>query len=111
MRTSYRCGPYNLIERSSLIAAIRLDAPGGLQPGWWRSRPTRLDAAIRPSPSKADAVPAYLPESLLPDPPSLTGPPCPLNDRTSQTSCQPSMVAGNSRLGCGIRATSARLIG
>src|SRR5436190_23944538 len=45
---------------------------------------------------KADAVPAYLPESLLPDPPSLTGPPCPLNDRTSQTSCQPSMVAGNS---------------
>src|SRR5260370_16263591 len=45
----------------------------------------------------AAAVPAYLPESLLPDPPSLTGPPCPLNDRTSQTSCQPSMVAGDSQ--------------
>src|SRR5712692_597176 len=44
----------------------------------------------------ADAVPAYLPESLLPDPPSLTGPPCPLNDRSSQVSRQPSMVAGNS---------------
>src|SRR5438445_13868122 len=46
----------------------------------------------------ADAVPAYLPESSLPDPPSLTGPPCPLNDRNSQDSRLPSMVAGNSRL-------------
>src|SRR2546422_6290280 len=45
----------------------------------------------------ADAVPAYLPESSLPDPPSLTGPPCPLNDRNSQDSRLPSMVAGNSR--------------
>src|SRR6266581_9162260 len=45
----------------------------------------------------ADAVPAYLPESLLPDPPSLTGPPCPLNDPNSQGSCLPSMVAGNSQ--------------
>src|SRR6058998_2893303 len=44
----------------------------------------------------ADAVPAYLPESSLPDPPSLTGPPCPLNDRNSQDSRLPSMVAGNS---------------
>src|SRR5207245_426199 len=44
-----------------------------------------------------DAVPAYLPESSLPDPPSLTGPPCPLNDRNSQDSSLPSMVAGNSR--------------
>src|SRR6266567_7701492 len=45
----------------------------------------------------ADAVPAYLPESSLPDPPSLTGPPCPLNDRNSQDSRLPSMVAGNSQ--------------
>src|SRR5207245_3753129 len=45
----------------------------------------------------ADAVPAYLPESSLPDPPSLTGPPCPLNDRNSQDSSLPSMIAGNSR--------------
>src|SRR6266550_2161853 len=45
----------------------------------------------------ADAGPAYLPESLLPVPPSLTGPPCPLNDRNSQGSRLPSMVTGNSR--------------
>src|SRR6202161_2617251 len=46
----------------------------------------------------ADAVAAYLPESLIPDPPSLTGPPCPLSDGSSQVSHQPSMVAGNSPL-------------
>src|SRR6266567_2480290 len=45
----------------------------------------------------ADAAPAYLPDSLLLDPPSLTGPPCPLNDRNSQGRRLPSMVAGNSR--------------
>src|ERR1017187_3076727 len=53
------------------------------------------DASLAILPN-ADAVPAYLPESLLPDPPSLTGPPCPLNDRSSQGRRQPSMVAGNS---------------
>lgn len=46
-----------------------------------------------------DAVPAYLPESWFPDRPSLTGPPCPLNDHTGQISRQPSMVAGNSQRG------------
>src|SRR5712672_2018119 len=45
----------------------------------------------------ADAGPVYLPQSLLPDPTSLTGPPCRLNDRNSQGSRLPSMVAGNSR--------------
>src|SRR6266436_3745899 len=55
----------------------------------------------------ADAGPAYLPESLLPVPPSLTGPPCPLNDRNSQGSRLPSMVAGNSR---SVRGTSRPII-
>src|SRR5207245_10236123 len=57
----------------------------------------------------ADAVPAYLPESSLPDPPSLTGPPCPLNDRNSQDSRLPSMVAGNSRFVVGARTGASPL--
>src|SRR4051812_30276505 len=48
-------------------------------------------------PLNVDAVPAYLPESSLPDQPSLTGPPCPLNDRSSQVNRQPSRPAGNSQ--------------
>src|SRR5207245_3877454 len=56
----------------------------------------------------ADAVPAYLPESSLPDPPSLTGPPCPLNDRNSQDSRLPSMVAGNSHP-CRVNAHVVRI--
>src|SRR5260370_27072371 len=54
------------------------------------------DASLAILPN-ADAVPAYLPESSLPVQPSLTGPPCPLNDHTGQVSSQPSTVAGNSR--------------
>src|SRR5882724_2542062 len=56
-------------------------AVGPNQRPWSKVHPAAVivgDASLA-IPLNADAVPAYLPESLLPDPPSLTGPPCPLS--------------------------------
>src|SRR5258708_2615381 len=81
---------------------VQLDvccAVGPTQPPWSKAHLAAViggDASLAIL-SNADTVPAYLRESLLADQPSLTGPPCPLNDRSSQVSRQPSMVAENSR--------------